>query len=303
MANKEHLRILKQGVTAWNQWRKDHPLSFYEIIDLAGADLSGARLAGADLSGARLFATDLTGADLSEANLAGANLAIANLTGADLTGAHLGLTILGDTDLTNAKGLDSCTYLGYSILDHQTLTKSGRLPLSFLRGCGLPDFFIDHIPSLFLDNPIEFYSCFISYSTADSDFAERLHADLQNKGVRCWFAPEDMKIGGRLRQRIDGVIRLHDKLLLVLSKNSIASQWVEQEVETALALERKQNRTILFPVRVDNTIMKIEEGWPALIRNTRNIGNFTRWKIHNTYQKAFTRLLRDLKPEDATNPS
>jgi hypothetical protein len=37
------------------------------------------------------------------------------------------------------------------------------------------------------------YSCFISYSAKDQEFAERLHADLQNKGVRCWFAPHDLK--------------------------------------------------------------------------------------------------------------
>ena len=91
----------------------------------------------------------------------------------------------GIVNLTDAKGLDLCIYYGSSILDHQTLTKSGRLPLSFLRGCGLPEILIDYIPALFLDNPIEFYSCFISYSTADSDFADRLYADLQNKGVRC----------------------------------------------------------------------------------------------------------------------
>ena len=49
------------------------------------------------------------------------------------------------------------------------------------------------------------------------------HADLQNKGVRCWFASEDMKIGDRLRPRLDETIRVYDKLLLVLSKASVAS--------------------------------------------------------------------------------
>jgi len=116
-----------------------------------------------------------------------------------------------------------------------------------------------------------------------------------NKGVRCWFAPEDLKIGERFRTRIDETIRVYDKLLLVLSKRSIASQWVEQEVETALARERQQQgTTILFPVRIDNTVMAIETGWPALIRNTRNIGDFRRWKTHGAYQQAFDRLLRDL---------
>ena len=57
-----------------------------------------------------------------------------------------------------------------------------------------------------------------------------LHADLQAKGVRCWFAPEDMKIGAKILDAIDEAIRLRDKVLLVLSKDAIASDWVEGEV-------------------------------------------------------------------------
>jgi len=103
-----------------------------------------------------------------------------------------------------------------------------------------------------------------------------------------------MKIGDRIRPRIDETIRVYGKLLLVLSKASVASQWVEQEVETALARERQQGTTALFPVRIDNTVMALEAGWPVLIRNTRNIGDFRRWKMHGVYQQAFARLLRDL---------
>ena len=33
--------------------------------------------------------------------------------------------------------------------------------------------------------------------------------------------------------------------------------------------------------------------------STRHIGDFTRWKEHDTYQKAFDRLLRDLRVEEA----
>jgi len=153
---------------------------------------------------------------------------------------------------------------------------------------------IEYLQAL-LGEPFQFYSCFISYASKDQAFAERLYADLQNKGVRCWFAPEDLKIGDRLRPRIDETIRLYDKLLLVLSKTSVASQWVEQEVETALARERQQGTTILFPIRIDNMVMTLETGWPALIRNTRNIGDFRRWKTHSVYQQAFARLLRDLR--------
>ena len=41
--------------------------------------------------------------------------------------------------------------------------------------------------------PFQYFSCFISYSTHDQEFADRLYADLQAKGVRCWFAPHDIQ--------------------------------------------------------------------------------------------------------------
>jgi uncharacterized protein YjbI with pentapeptide repeats len=114
MANEEHLKLLKQGVEIWNQWRKDNP----EIRpDLNGADLYGAylheaNLVGADLSGADLSMADLYGADLSTANLSGAylvgadffeaNLSGANLSGADLYEAILRLVNLSGANLSGA---------------------------------------------------------------------------------------------------------------------------------------------------------------------------------------------------------
>lgn len=272
---------------------------------LLGTNLREADLHRADLREARLFETYLLGADLSGADLCLADLRRANLTEANFFDANFDRvelleTLLTNVDLSMVKNLETCRHRGPSIIDHRTIAKSGRLPLSFLRGCGLPNIFIDNIPALFLNNPIEFYSCFISYSSKDQDFAERLHADLQNKGVRCWFAPEDMKIGDKLRPTIDQSIRLHEKLLLILSETSVTSQWVEQEVETALERERKENRPVLFPVRIDDTVMEVTDGWPSLIRNTRHIGDFRNWKDHDPYKKAFDRLLRDLKTPGPT---
>ena len=66
------------------------------------------------------------------------------------------------------------------------------------------------------NQPFQYYSCFISSSTRDQEFAERLHADLQAKGVRCWFAPHDIQGGRKIHEQIDDAIRLHDRLLLML---------------------------------------------------------------------------------------
>jgi hypothetical protein len=54
-------------------------------------------------------------------------------------------------------------------------------------------------------------------------------------------------------------------------------------------------RTILFPIRLDDTVMETDQAWAADIRRTRHIGDFRDWKNHDSYKKAFDRLLRDLK--------
>ncbi|MCB9106873.1 MAG: toll/interleukin-1 receptor domain-containing protein [Anaerolineales bacterium] len=140
-------------------------------------------------------------------------------------------------------------------------------------------------------------TCFISYSSKDHAFAQRLHANLQDNGVRCWFAAEDMKIGDKIRYRIDESIRIHDKLLLILSENSCNSFWVESEVEKAFEKERQRWSNGTLPIRLDDTVMKTDQAYGGEIRRTRHIGDFSRWKDHDAYQLAFERLLRDLKAE------
>jgi uncharacterized protein YjbI with pentapeptide repeats len=363
VANRKHLRMLKEGSLHWNSWRDQHSEVPPDLIEAAlyGADLRGANLqraqlrkadlrrvllmdadlGWADLSGATLCYADLTGANLNgatlalaeflsadlrhahleRANLSGADLKRANLTGAnlceaDLSGASLyhavfcaanlrgadfnqavvGDTVFGNTDLTGARGLESCHHTFPSTVDHRPLLRSGPLALSFLRGCGLPDTLIDYLPSL-SGQPIQFYSCFISYSSKNQDFAERLHADLQDNGVRCWFAPKDLRIGDKLRTRIDEVIRIYDRLLLILSQDSVASDWVEKEVETAFEKESERKASVLFPVRIDDAVMNSQVGWAADIRRSRHIGDFTDWQNHGSYRQGLARLLGNLRVE------
>ena len=321
MANPKHLSILKQGVETWNQWRKDNPDVTPDLgeANLRVKSLIGANLSGADLSGADLIGASLTKANLNEANLSEVILIEATLTGADLRRAILsGTNLIGailretdfseatidrttfaDNDLSEVKGLDTVKHRGPSTIGIDTIYNSeGKIPEVFLRGCGVPEKFITYLGSL-LERAIDFYSCFISYSSKDQAFAERLYADLQSRGVRCWFAPEDMKIGDKFRVRIDESIRVHEKLLLILSENSVASDWVEKEVETAMEKERESKKIALFPVRLDDSINAIKSGWAADVRRTRHIGDFSKWKSHDDYSKAFERLLRDLKIESS----
>jgi uncharacterized protein YjbI with pentapeptide repeats len=293
-ANLSEANLTGANLTVANLTRADLTGADLTRAYLAGANLAGASLTRARLLGVNLAGANLTGANLTRAMLLGVNLAGANLTGANLTRAILEEAIFGNTDLKDALGLDTCRHAGPSTLDFRTLANSGSLALEFLRGCGLPDKLIDYLPSL-LGEAIQFYTCFISYSSKDQEFAKRLHSDLQGEGVRCWFAPEDLKIGDRFQDRIEESIRLFDKVMIILSEASVKSRWVEREVNVAREREDRENRLILFPIRVDEAIMDATQAWAADLRRVRHIGEFYNWHHHPSYRIAFERLLRDLR--------
>jgi hypothetical protein len=373
MANEEQLKILRQGVKAWNEYRKENPFPqalqrWYEIypddiyaenrdaqepiwIDLSRVDLYGVNLSGSDLSGACFLESKLDDANFNEANLVRANfngvrlyranftkaklnkaefrhadlrkasLENAVLQGADLSGAvlhqaslrnadisntEMDNTIITNVDLSEVKGLDSVHHHGPSTIGIDTFYKSkGKIPVSFLRGAGMPEELITYLPSLVTGKAIEFYSCFISYSSKDDEFAKRLHADLQSRGVRCWYATEDIKGGRKVHEQIPEAIRTHDKLLLVLSEYSMRSEWVKTEIYHARQSEIKEGRRKLFPISLVE-FGKVRE-WDAFDADTGKdmgrevreyfIPDFSGWKEHDKYQEAFERLLRDLNLE------
>jgi hypothetical protein len=102
----------------------------------------------------------------------------------------------------------------------------------------------------------------------------------------------------KILDTIDEAIRLRDKVLLVLSETSIASEWVEDEVTKAFAEERRRGGiTVLFPIRLDDAVFTSNKAWASKLRDNRHIGGFRPWKEHDAYQKALARLLRDLRVE------
>lgn len=298
-------------------------------VNLMSADLSGSNLKNADLSNARLNDANLENADLTNSKLNATLFIETNLNDAVLTGAHLFGTdfsranmkrvtlenaklfqaVFADSDLNSASGLDHCIHEANSSIDSLTLTRSGLISERFLRGCGLPDWLIDAYSLMQpeLDNDqvtniayklisnrigkaIQVSSVFISYSHADESFVNLLCEEFNKKGIRYWrdthHAPS-----GRLEKIIDQAIRLNPTVLIILSKNSVESDWVEHEVRLARKLEKDIDKDVMCPIALDDTWKTSK--WPRRIRNQveeYNILDFSNWKQKREFNKMIDRL-------------
>ena len=230
--------------------------------DLSKSKLISSYIVGAYFKGANLISTNFSKSDLRNAVFIGSNV-----SGAVFTESVFQRTTIGDVNLNECIGLESVFHYGPSSIGLESLFSFDKIfPLSFLKGCGVPDDTIEYVKSRKM-KAIEFYNCFISYSSKDSEFAKLLQNELQKNGVRCWFDKKDLKIGDVIFDEIFKSIRLSNKLLIILSENSIGSDWVKDEVNTAIEEERQKKRNKLFPIRIDDFVWETNEPWAAKIRH------------------------------------
>jgi hypothetical protein len=192
------------------------------------------------------------------------------------------------------------------------------IPRDFLRGCGLSDWNIEEVSlynqelsskevdqvlkniyslrtSQTLPKSPQLSPLFISYSHADSEFVNNLGNCLTEKGIRYWRDIHDMK-AGRMEKQVDRAIRQNPTVLLVLSKNSLASDWVEHEVKEARKLEKDMDRDVLCPVALDDSWK--DSPWPKRVMEQimeYNILDFSEWQDDRKFDEMFRRLIDGLE--------
>ena len=313
MPDQQHIEILCKGVKAWNTWRQKHP----EVLpDLRNADLTKWQLSHvnfkrANLAGAKLCGTSLDSSCLSYANLTHADMTEANVSHAELIGtlfnrtivhkmkckqAHMCQTLLMTMDMQTVIGLNEVYHLGPSMVDVATLCRFQKpVPEKFLTGAGVPQVLLDFVRKQG-KAPFSYHTCFISYASEDQHFVDILQRDLQREGVHCWCAPVKLLPGDKFPARIADAIQSHGKLLLVLSKHALRSEWVKKEVELARQKERGGKRQVLVPVRLDANSFNHPD-WVGFIKEKRHIANFEQWKQPSIYQKEFQVLLSAFRKE------
>jgi len=135
--------------------------------------------------------------------------------------------------------------------------------------------------------------------------ARRLASRMRSENLSVWYAPETMKGGQKLHEQIFAAIQIHDKLVLVLSENSLQSEWVGVELKQALKAEAREGRRKLLPIRlVDFTAIEKWEYFDAdsgkdLAVTLREyyIPDFSNWRNDVAFEVEFAKLLRDLTPK------
>lgn len=148
-----------------------------------------------------------------------------------------------------------------------------------------------------------FKSCFISHSCKDKGFVEKLNSSLRAAGVHVWYAPEDLLPGQKLRDQIKRAIKSFDKLLLVLSENSMSSNWVTTEIRDAKKREEEEGEQVLFPISI--VPMEKIKSWECFDADTGRdlaidireffVPDMSEWSNSKKYAEQIKRLLGGLK--------
>jgi hypothetical protein len=93
---------------------------------------------------------------------------------------------------------------------------------------------------------------FLSYAAKDKIYARRLAEELEKTGASVWFDEWELQIGDSLRQKIDEAIAISDYLLILLSPNSVNSNWIQAEWRAALSNELNNRAVTVIPVLVED---------------------------------------------------
>ncbi len=189
-------------------------------------------------------------------------------------------------------GLDSVHHMTPSEISFSTLVASQfqRTP-TFLRQAGVSRGLLEDLAQG-QRFPHRYQTCFLSYSSNDRDFAERVYELLIDAGVRVFWDRFDVVPGEYLEDQIAEAIAEHDRLLVVLSDHSLKSKWVKREIALAWARKRESLLPIrLCPIEDVRTWTRSDADLPDLAA-TFPVQDFSAWRDADEYARAFKLLLR-----------
>jgi hypothetical protein len=121
---------------------------------------------------------------------------------------------------------------------------------------------------------------FISYSRKDQKFARRLVDDLSRLGIDTWFDQRDIEPSERWDTAVQNALQESDYFLVVISKNSVASDNVLDEVAYALGEDKR-----VYPVLIEDCEI------PFRLRRVQHVD------FRGNFQSGLNELEKWLEPE------
>lgn len=93
---------------------------------------------------------------------------------------------------------------------------------------------------------------FISHASNDKGFVDRLVADLASREIPVWYDKFDLQVGDSVTGGINKGLSQSKYFVIVLSKASVVSRWVTEELNAALMHQVAKGGTFLLPVFIED---------------------------------------------------
>jgi uncharacterized membrane protein len=96
---------------------------------------------------------------------------------------------------------------------------------------------------------------FLSHSSHDKSFIRQLASDLTQNGIKVWLDEQRIKVGESIPEKISQGLAESDHFLIAVSKNSVDSDWVKKELNSALVNEVQRRAVHILPLKLDGAQM------------------------------------------------
>ncbi|MGH7428733.1 MAG: toll/interleukin-1 receptor domain-containing protein [Candidatus Methylomirabilaceae bacterium] len=148
-------------------------------------------------------------------------------------------------------------------------------------------------------------SVFLSYSHRDEDFATRFRDGIAAKGFRLWFDRAEWSTevtllrfgstepGDEIKEVLTRAIERAHRVVLLLSSNSVGSNWVEWEVDLALRVGQDRHK-FLSCAALETGILADRRAWVGRAVGSDNVHDFTRWQEPSAFEASLRRFMEEV---------
>lgn len=98
----------------------------------------------------------------------------------------------------------------------------------------------------------EMIRIFLSYASLDEAFADRIATDLGAYSANIFYAKWNIKVGDSIVDKINQGLSSHDNLIVILSKASVRSEWVNRELNSSLIRQLKDRAIRILPALMED---------------------------------------------------